>query len=89
MKDSELNPVIDQVIDTLKFHGVEITNVSITGWSPSFKIIVYSKSLKKDLQTTLNFAYWVLWTLVYGKYSDDKSNLKIALDYSTVDEVIL
>lgn len=81
-----LNEAIQAVVDTFKFHGVSITNMDISGYIPSFDVIVSKSQKIKSLEDTLDFVYWTLWTLIYGKYDKEKFFEKeIELNYKEVE----
>lgn len=79
---NKLDNLINDIVNTLKFYGAEITGIDLSPKGlPSIRIIVHSRERKKSLQEVLDLAYWSLWTLLYGEYSDDKKDLKINLLY--------
>ena len=81
--DERLESLIGSVVSTLDFHGVTIKGMKLSRLGlPSFKVAVSKKKRSKSLDDTLNFTYWTLWTLLYGKYEDSKSELKLNLDYT-------
>lgn len=81
-----LDEVVQSVIDTLNFQGVTILEMDILEDDiPYFKVAMSKKKRYRTEQDTLDFVYWTLWSLIYGKYSEDKSDLKIVLDYKEVE----
>ncbi len=77
-----LDTVINQIVDTFKFHGVKITNMEIKpNGVPTFTISISKEKRYRTLEDTLTFVYWSLWVLIYGEYSEEKSDLIIELDY--------
>ena len=87
MSDLEvMDNAISQVIDTFKFHGIEIASINLLeDGCPEVNIKVSTSKRFKPLDDTLNFAYWTLWTLLYGSYSEDKNYLKLELNYEEVE----
>lgn len=84
--EEKLEQIVKSVVDTLKFHGAEIKEMTISRKGiPCFKIRVSQKGVKKSLQDTLDLVYWTLWTLLYGKYDESKKDLVVGLDYEEVE----
>lgn len=80
-----LDNAVSQVVNTLKFYGVEIINMEVSEKGPpSFKVQIISSKSKREIKDTLNIVYWSLWSLVYGKYTDENKNNKIVLNYKIV-----
>ena len=88
--DEVLEDVVSQVIDTFKFHGITLTGMEVPETNssldyPLFKIQISKSKRYRSLEDTLTLAYWTLWTVVYGEHSEDKTNLKIKLEYKEVN----
>lgn len=80
-----LNDAVSQVINTLKFYGIELVNMEVSEKGPpSFKVQVVESKSKRELKDTLDIAYWILWSLVYGKRTEENSDNKINLTYRIV-----
>lgn len=78
------NELISKVVDTLKFHGVSITKFDNESEIPKFSVIISKSKRYESLDKVLTFTYWVLWCLIYGEYSENKSDKSINLDYKEV-----
>lgn len=84
MEESKLDELVSKVISTFKFHGITIKNMRFKEGLPEFDIEI-SKSRKfRELKDELDFAYWTLWTLIYGEYSDKRTE-QIILNYTEVE----
>lgn len=77
----KIDNAVTQVIDTLKFYGVELVGMESDLKVPSFRVKVTDSAMKRDLEETLNITYWILWTLTYGTRDKDNESLKIDLKY--------
>lgn len=83
---NKLEECVNKIIDTFKFQGITVANMELSKEGiPSFYVQVSRKSRYRSLDETLTFAYWTLWSLLYGEYSEDKSHLKISLNYEEVE----
>lgn len=83
--DKKLDDIINQVIDTFSFHGVSVTDMTLEpDGTPSFSVSISKQKRYRTLDDTLNFVYWTLWTLLYGEYAEEKSDLILNLDYKEV-----
>lgn len=81
-----IDNAIGQVVDTFKFHGITITAVDLSSKGcPVINIKVSKRKMYRTLDDTLNFAYWALWTLFYGSYSEGKEHYKLELNYEEVE----
>lgn len=85
MDASNLENLVESVVTTFKFHGVSITGFDLDEEGvPSFSVIISEKKRRKSLEDTLNFVYWTLWSLVYGKH-EESSTERIILNYKEVE----
>lgn len=84
MENSKLDELISKVISTFKFHGITIRNMKFEGGLPEFDIEISKSKRFRDLKDELDFAYWTLWTLIYGEYSDSRTE-QIVLNYVEVE----
>ena len=81
-QSKKINTAVEQVINTLKFYGVELVRMELKdNRAPFFQVKIIDDLMKRDLNTTLNITYWTLWTLIYGSRDDTNHNLSIKLEY--------
>lgn len=84
MENNKLDELISKVISTFKFHGISIKEMRFDEGIPTFDIEISKSKRFRSLDDELDFAYWTLWTLIYGEYSKGRSE-KINLNYNEVE----
>lgn len=81
--NKKLDNLIIKIVDTFKFYGITIDYMTLEHKIPEFGISVSQVSMKYDLNKTLDFAYWTLWSLIYGGDPHDiKEGQEIILNYN-------
>lgn len=81
--ENNLDELISKVITTFKFHGVEIKKMKLNKEVPEFDITISKSKKIRDTKEELDFVYWTLWSLIYGKYTEGRSE-EIILNYKEV-----
>ena len=75
--------VVSLVLDTLSQMGVTLTGMK-TEEIPEYDIELSQKNLIQSVEDTLKSSYGILWSLTYGKLTDENRLNKINLKYKVV-----
>lgn len=73
------------VIKALDQMGVTLKDIDFDKEEVVFYVSLNKSRLLQTVEETLESAYGILWTLVYGKITDKNRNEKIDLEYEVVE----
>lgn len=80
--------IVDLTIVTLGQMGVTLKDIDVDRETPEFYISLNTKSLVESKEVVLSETYRILWTLCYGKVTDENRDLKIKLNYTIGGEEV-
>lgn len=84
--EAKVKEVIKMIVKTLNQMGVTLLNVDVDLETPVYFVEIDGKRTIQSLNDTLTSTYGILWTLTYGKVTDENRELKIDLQYKVVNE---
>lgn len=76
--------IVTLVLDTLSQMGVTLTGMRSGEEVPEYDIELSQKNLIQSVEDTLKSSYGILWSLTYGKLTDENRLNKINLKYKVV-----
>lgn len=78
--------IVSFVLDTLAQMGVEITHMRVDLVPPVYCVSLKKNDLIQSVEETLKSTYGILWSLTYGKLSDENRQEVIDLRYKLVNQ---
>lgn len=78
---SKLGDLVNLVLATLNQMGATLMNIDSDKQVPTYYVQLDKDKLLHSVDDTLKSIYGILWTLTYGKITDENRNEVIRLEY--------